>query len=79
MVTINFREHKAKDTGKYKCVCGNRFKRTFSDYWTENPFNQTWVKEGEEACNKKMRANILFELSVVVCSKCKNPCERIMK
>jgi len=79
MTIINFKEHKFRKEGKYKCECGNRFKRIATNCWTENPFNTTWVNEGSVACNRKCIEKMIESLSVKNCPKCNMECKLLKK
>lgn len=67
---ITFGEHRFKDSARYECSCGNKFKRTETDYWTENPYNDMWVAGNIEGLNKKCKTRIAERLSVQECPKC---------
>ena len=79
MTIINFREHKFRKEGKYKCNCGYKFKRGETTYWTENPFNTKWkegkIKELNEECNKTIEKY----LKEKKCPKCGLTCKILCK
>ena len=74
---INFREHKFRQEGKYNCKCGYKFKRVETDCWTENPYNKTWIEQGEEVSNQQCRDEMKKRLAIKKCPKCDKECKRL--
>jgi hypothetical protein len=65
-ITVTYRKHKYRKQGKYKCVCGKRFKRNESGYYTINPFNTLTPYENRE----KILESINNKLSEKECPAC---------
>jgi len=70
METINFREHKIRKVGQYKCSCGCKFKRVEMTYWTENPFNKLWEEGKIKELNEKCQSKLEQYLKEKKCPKC---------
>ena len=77
METINFREHKIRKVGKYKCKCGHKFKRVENTSWTENPFNKLWVAGKVKELNEKCEKQLEEYLKEKKCPKCNSVCNLI--
>ena len=70
-----FREHRFKQTGKYRCDCGVNFQRSAKTYWTENPFHE-WQGR-EEQLNAEETKKLEDKLAKTACPKCGAVCKRL--
>lgn len=69
----NFPQQTVAIRNKYSCVCGNKFYRKVSDWFTMNPFNQLTVEES--------RTKIASALQVIKkpCPECQTMCLPVVK
>ena len=74
MTTVTFREHKFVGRATYKCLCGHRFARSCSSYWTENPFSKLWMEGKVDELNKKTYDEVVDMLKDRSCPKCDLTC-----
>lgn len=62
---VAFQQHTVRITNKYVCVCGHKFSRLCSDWYTMNPFHNKTHQECREEITKRLQTETR------VCPKCK--------